>query len=321
MDGLTLSQYSGQHRVPGTQELIGGFEQDCTDRGLTGETTRHYVHVLKLFSRFVESQGISPLDVDKYVLRNFIRHRRAGGVESKTLKNELSALSAFYGYLCFEGLVQTNPISPVRKRFLKGYKGGLDDPQRKLISVGEMAKLVNSVLDPRDKAIILLLAKTGVRRGELISMDADDIDWAKQSIILKPKRKRSNRIVFFDDECARALKRWLKVRGELKPKTEALFVGAGWVRLKRNGVYSLVCKHAQRVGLHDSKSPKLEDHLTPHCFRHWFTTWLRKNGMSREFIQELRGDRRKDAIDIYDHIDRAELRKAYLACIPQLGVA
>jgi len=42
--------------------------------------------------------------------------------------------------------------------------------------------------------------------------------------------------------------------------------------------------------------------------------------MGREFIQELRGDARKEAIDIYDHIDPAELREDYLAAIPQLGV-
>jgi integrase/recombinase XerD len=42
--------------------------------------------------------------------------------------------------------------------------------------------------------------------------------------------------------------------------------------------------------------------------------------MPREFIKVLRGDKRKDTIGIYDHIDREELRKAYLACIPQLGI-
>lgn len=42
--------------------------------------------------------------------------------------------------------------------------------------------------------------------------------------------------------------------------------------------------------------------------------------MKREFIKEFRGDTRGDAIDIYDHIDRAELREAYLAHIPTLGV-
>jgi hypothetical protein len=40
----------------------------------------------------------------------------------------------------------------------------------------------------------------------------------------------------------------------------------------------------------------------------------------REFVKELRGDRRREAMDIYDHIDQNELRQAYLACIPKLGV-
>jgi integrase/recombinase XerD len=42
--------------------------------------------------------------------------------------------------------------------------------------------------------------------------------------------------------------------------------------------------------------------------------------MIPEFIQELRGDRRRDAIDIYDHIDKEELRETYLAHVPQLGI-
>ena len=42
--------------------------------------------------------------------------------------------------------------------------------------------------------------------------------------------------------------------------------------------------------------------------------------MPREFIQELRGDVRREAIDIYDHIDKEELRKSYLVHVPQLGI-
>jgi integrase/recombinase XerD len=42
--------------------------------------------------------------------------------------------------------------------------------------------------------------------------------------------------------------------------------------------------------------------------------------MRREFIQELRGDSRREAIDIYNHIDLKGLKEAYLACIPQLGI-
>jgi len=42
--------------------------------------------------------------------------------------------------------------------------------------------------------------------------------------------------------------------------------------------------------------------------------------MPREYVKELRGDRRGEAIDIYRHIDRQKLRRAYLAYIPKLGV-
>jgi integrase/recombinase XerD len=42
--------------------------------------------------------------------------------------------------------------------------------------------------------------------------------------------------------------------------------------------------------------------------------------MQRELIKELRGDARRDAMDIYDHIDKWELKRAYLAAIPQLGI-
>jgi integrase/recombinase XerD len=42
--------------------------------------------------------------------------------------------------------------------------------------------------------------------------------------------------------------------------------------------------------------------------------------MRRELIQELRGDARREAVDIYDHIDKKELQRAYLAGIPMLGI-
>jgi integrase/recombinase XerD len=185
-----------------------------------------------------------------------------------------------------------------------------------------MSMLINSVLNPRDKAIITLLAKTGIRRDELVEIDIDDIDWSNQSIELKPQHKRGNCTVFFDDETAFILQRWLKARENysLNEEVDALFIGTHGSRLQRNGVYYSVRKHAQRVRLDDPESDKMEDHFSPHCCRHWFTTHLRRKGMRREFIQELRGDSRKEAIDIYDHISKEELRREYLETVPRLGL-
>ena len=184
-----------------------------------------------------------------------------------------------------------------------------------------MGQLINSTLSIRDKALMTVLAKTGVRRNELISMDVADVDFPLGRIQLKRKKKRSNLYVYFDEECAVLLSRWLRVRDQYaNPGEDGLFVGYMGARIGRNMVYRIVTDNAKRAGFFDSESDRLEDHFSPHCFRHWFTTHLRRNGLSREFIKELRGDSRREAVDIYDHIDHDELRKAYLTAIPRLGI-
>ena len=99
-----------------------------------------------------------------------------------------------------------------------------------------------------------------------------------------------------------------------------MFITQQGSRLTHDQLQYCIEKHAARVGLHDSESDKLADRFTPHCCRHWFTTHLIRAGMPRDFVKELRGDARHEAIDIYNHIDRKELRESYLAHIPQLGI-
>lgn len=294
------------------ERLISDFREDCILRGMSKESVRKYVSAIRIFSQFLKDRGFSFADVDKNVLREFLRYLKFERKTSyKTLENYFSALSTFYDYLAYEEIVPANTVLPFRRRYLRRYKSDDEQYVRRLLSVEELSKIVNSTLDPRDRAIIVLLAKTGIRRNELIKLDINDIDWEKYRIILKKTPKRSNRIVFFDDETAIVLRRWLKARAMLKPRTKALFINyTSKKRIDRNTVFNVVVKHSSRLGLR----------ISPHDLRHWFTTWLRRNNMPREFIKELRGDRRKEAVDIYDHIDEEELREAYLACIPKLGI-
>jgi integrase/recombinase XerD len=297
------------------------FYKDCKLRGLTEESVRRYRSSISAFARFLSERGKDLDGVDVETLREFLYRLKERGASHKTSENYFAALSSFYDYLQFEGIVSSNVILPFRKRYLRTYKGDYPDPERRLLTVEEMSRLVNSILDPRDKAISTLLAKTGIRRGELLKIDVDDVNWKEYSITLKPAAKRSNRLVFFDDECAVILRRWLAVREKLRPEVKALFVSYQSLnRLDRNGCYEAIVKYARRLGYHDPRSNRLEDHFGPHCFRHFFTTWLLRNGMLREYVKELRGDSRREAIDIYHHIDREELRKSYLACVPKLGL-
>jgi integrase len=57
--------------------------------------------------------------------------------------------------------------------------------------VEDAARPVDACVDIRDKAMLLIMLKTGIRRGELLSMEVGDINWKNQSIMLKPKNLTS----------------------------------------------------------------------------------------------------------------------------------
>ena len=302
--------------------LIDDFVKDCALRGMSPRSIPHYGYIPRVFKSYLEGRNATFLDVDKDHLRGFIEYLRIDkGAAGKTVENYFAVLSTFYDYLTFEGIVPSNPVLPIRRRYLRRYKDNGAAQERQLISVENMARLINSEMDIRNKAVITILAKTGIRRNELVTLDASDVDLIENKIKLKPTAKRTNRTVFFDGECSFILRRWLAIRQNVNKKgCPALFINAMGNRLDRGGTLRIVNEAAERVGLHNPASGRMEDHFSPHCCRHWFTTHLRRAGMRREFIQELRGDSRREAIDIYDHIDLKELKEAYLACIPQLGI-
>jgi len=300
--------------------LIDAFKRDCGVRGMTARSIDSYSTCIRAYQDYLAAHQKDFLTSNKDDLVDFIESLRLDkGLSITTIKRYLAALSSLWEYLVFKDIVLANYIRGVRARYIRRYKEHSEE--RKLISVEDMAMLINSTLDVRDKAVIALLAKTGIRRNELITLDVSDVDLIENKIRLKHTAKRTNRTVFFDDECSFLLRHWLKIReGSNMKRCPALFLNSEGGRLNRSGVYNLVVEAAKRIGLHNPESERLEDHFSPHACRHWFCTHLFRAGMRREYIKELRGDSRKEAFDLYNHIDLKELKEAYLACIPQLGI-
>jgi integrase/recombinase XerD len=206
--------------------LMLDFLNDCEVRGMSPRSLPGYKSALKMYGQYLDSGRLEILRADREALRGFIEYMRNDRqVSQRTIELAFSVLSSFYEYLAFEGLVSTNPVIAVRKRYLRRYKDNGDGQDRQLISVEDMARMINGTLDIRDKTIITLLAKTGIKRNELISLDVADVDFIENKIRLKPTAKRSNRTVFIDDEAAFILRRWLRVRDGLNRKKEtALFL-------------------------------------------------------------------------------------------------
>jgi len=287
-------------------DLLGIFMEDMELRRMSPTFTESNYYRVRAYLQWCDTRDLDPLRANREDILAYLRHHQ--GSRTKTLANIFTALASFYELLEERGESSSAIyVRNIRKKYLRSYKS--DSAERQIISVEEAARMVAATLDTRDRAMLLLLLKTGIRRGELASLETSDIDMQRMEIRLEPTAKRSNRTVFFDEETRDALARWLKIR----PSSDTLFPLCG------HAVGVTIAKAAERVGLHERGAP-LEKRFGPHCCRHWFTTHLLRSGMPREYVRWLRGDTIKEAVDIYYHIDSEDVRKSYLAHIPRLGI-
>ncbi|MGB5099229.1 MAG: tyrosine-type recombinase/integrase [Methanothrix sp.] len=302
-----------------TSNLIRLFHEDCRLRKLV--STMDYIYRAREFCAFLDGRGRKPLEVDRNDLKAFLAHLQDRGLKYSTIDRLYSCLSAFYEFLIAEDFTQENPILPFRRRYLRKFKKDNHSETRKLIEVEEASRLINSILDTRDRCILVILLKTGLRVGELTRIDVGDIDLNRGELRIKPTPKRTNLLVYLDDECITVLQKWLAARkGRKGSDGPALFLNKSGDRISRRSIEEFTTKHATRVGLHNPNAVKLEDKFTPHCTRHFFSTHLIRSGMPMHYVDILRGDTLGDAIGRYIHIDERDLKQSYLAHIPRLGI-
>jgi len=129
---------------------------------------------------------------------------------------------------------------------------------------------------PRDRAIIELLAATGLRSGELLNIKLEDIDWESRQIEIKSRARR--RVVYVTRSCASVLKEYLATKNGDSPY---LFSGKG------SGPMSYFCLH--RVFRKYSDLLKLGYNITPQTLRYTMAVQVFKKGMPLSIINEMMG--------------------------------
>lgn len=305
---------------------LDAYLVDLQDRGFTPDTHRSYASNLRRFLRFVADRGTHPHRATLADLKAFLAYLQGEGFVEETILNNFSSVSSYYEYLVMEDRLEKNPVPPFRRRYLvklaRDRESHRSNPRRQVPALDDLKRLVAYGLGARDQALILLALKTGLRRDELVRLDVEDVDLVRMWVRVHAHRKRANTKVFFDEETRAFLEAWLRQRGARKvpPTQHALFVGPGGRRLDRSGAYNAVVHAAIRAGIHDPKSRRQEERFGPHNCRHWFTSVLLNAGVPRQFVQWLRGDHAREAVDQYFHVDETELRRRYLAAMPKLGV-
>ena len=172
---------------------------------------------------------------------------------------------------------------------------------------------------PRDRAILELFYAAGIRLGELVALDLEDVNLADRVVRVMGKG-RKERIVPFNQKAAAALRAWLKDGLALRanPKVhiprsksqgEPLFVNARGGRLTGRSVQRLVARYVSTCSSRFG--------ISPHALRHSFATHLLQAGADLRAIQELLGHVQLSTTQRYTHVNVAQLLEVYRKAHPR----
>jgi site-specific recombinase XerD len=272
------------------------------ERNLSPRTIKAYSHDLKNFEAFLGENHKSVKSLTKItteILREYFAQLHLDrSYKGISLARKVSSLRSFFRFANERGYVKINPMSPVRNPKL---------PRRLpvYLTQDELKKLLTSPgnkkwIDIRDRAILVLLAMTGIRLQELVQLDVDSIDLDNLSVRVFGKG-RKERIIPLNAVAAMVLQDYLKVRPVVQDK--ALFVNRNGKRLIGRTIEKKVKRYAMLAGL-PSRS------ISPHKLRHTFATLLHQNEVDLLEIQALLGHASITSTQIYTHTSSRRLRDA-----------
>ena len=211
--------------------------------------------------------------VERVDLEGFIEHEQDRGLRISTVRTRLACIIAFLHFLMEQDIVPGSLLK-------RGIKLKLPDVLPRAMNPSDVRKLLCVIDEIRDRALFLLLLRTGMRIGEALGLRLNDLDISGRKVHLYEGEKNNmGRVVYLSDDALFAIKLWLRRRNKDK---EYVFYGKSNGHLCYSTGRGLFVKYLERARL-DQKG------YTVHCLRHTFASELLNAGMRLECLQQLLG--------------------------------
>jgi integrase/recombinase XerC len=306
-------QREGVHTDPMVQVEAFGRHLGSV-RGQSEHTQRAYLGDLRNLVGFAGDHGIRDLsDLKLSDLRSWLAHQSESGAARSTIARRAASARAFLKWACRAGVIAADPslrlVAPQRLKTLPAVLK--QDEVSALLDVAMVAADDHGALHLRDRAILELLYATGIRVGELVGLDIDDIDFGSNVVRVMGKGAKE-RTVPFGGPAAIVLQEWLRLgRDQVVAAVSgpALFLGRRGGRVDPRQVRSAVHELLRHV-------PGAPD-LGPHGLRHTAATHLLEGGADLRAVQELLGHASLATTQIYTHVSVERLRTSYLQAHPR----
>jgi site-specific recombinase XerD len=288
--------------APYMESAIVDFLDYLRDLNRSILTVRRYGELLERFQTVARAElhqdAVPIAALDKGLITVFVREggRPEIAASAATRNSRLAALRAFFRYLVMEGRLPNDPSAAVA--FAK-----IPARSPTFLTEDEFARLCRTVEKEatehylrRDLAILATLWHTGLRLGELLSLDLVQVDVEAERF--HQVRRKGGRVVdvHFNVEVTIALRRWYWQRRQYPGATEsqALFLSDRGKRLSPRAVEDMIAKYVKTSGI--------AKHVTPHTLRHSTATALIGAGNGIEVVAEVLGHRSLDTTRGYVHL-------------------
>lgn len=281
-----------------TAELVAKFIDFKKATGRSPKTIQHYKWIL---DKFVEAFQTVPLDADEIVA--WLWENR--GHTDSTRSGYYRDVRAFYNYLVQRRHIieDDNPMKLIEAPKVK-------DLNPVILTVEQMRKVIDKADNPRDRQVMLVLADTGIRTGELVGLTKDDIE----GNTLRVEGKSGRRVVPISPELVGMLRtsefNYIAYTKEWELGNQKVRVGK-WVDrpLTNSGVYQLVQRLMRKAKVADRK-------LGAHTFRHSFATNYIAAGGDPLSLQKILGHAEITTTTRYVGLSTEELQKKHQAHSP-----
>ena len=281
----------GSVSAPAPSSAIESFLSAKRIEGCSEKTLRYYRQTIEAMT---DNLGKPPEQITTADLREYLTDYQRDRHSSKvTIDNIRRILSSFFSWLEDEDYIVKSPARRIHK--VKTAKVVLDT-----YSDEELERMRDQCGSLRDLALIDLLASSGMRVGELVSLNRDDMDFAERECVVLGKGNKE-RLVYFDARAKIHLQNYLEMRKDDNP---ALFVSlhAPFERLSIGGVEARLRSLGQRLQI-----PKVH----PHKFRRTLATAAIDKGMPIEQVQQLLGHQKIDTTMHYAMVKQQNVKNAH----------
>lgn len=288
---ITPKATEEEQRNKENAELLGAFISSKKVEGCSDKTIHYYKSSIEKLIAAVKKNACEVVTND---IRCYLAEQQEQrGLSKVTIDNLRRIYSSFFSWLEDEDYITKSPVRRI-------HKVRTDALVKEVLTDENIEVLRDSCQDIRDVAMIDLLLSTGMRVGELVKINRDDIDFQERQCVVFGKGNKE-REVYFNARTKIHLKRYLEQRTDANP---ALFVSlhAPHTRLTISGVEVRLRQLGKRVNLNK---------VHPHKFRRTLATMAIDKGMPIEQVQKMLGHVKIDTTLHYAMVNQANVKAAH----------